>query len=181
MAAKWGLDFDGFCSSAVFADFDNDGDCDLFLGRTLKPSLYLVNEGGRFVDRTAELLDQPLPMLVSSVSAADYNGDGLLDVYLSTYAAHLQRHNEEDPDRRDDERLLSEYLPDEEARKLRRLSDHSGVNRYLKNTGPPNLLLVNCGGGRFRVAPENDQVALWRHTFQASWCDFDGRHIVDHL
>jgi hypothetical protein len=174
VAAKWGLDFDGFCSSAVFADFDNDGDCDLILGRTLKPSLYLVNEGGRFVDRSADLLDQPLPMLVSSVSAADYNGDGLLDVYLSTYAVDLQRDNEKDPDRMGDDWLLSEYLPDDEARKLLKLSDQNKHDRLLKNNGPPNLLLLNRGGGGFRVAPENEQVSAWRHTYQASWCDFDG-------
>ena len=51
--------------------------------RTLVPSVYMVNEDGRFVDRSAELVDGPLPALVSSVSAVDYDGDGLLDLYVS--------------------------------------------------------------------------------------------------
>ncbi|MCH8134187.1 MAG: VCBS repeat-containing protein [Myxococcales bacterium] len=51
-AADWGLDIENFSSSALFADFDNDGDPDLFLGRTLEPSLYLENLGDRFEDRS---------------------------------------------------------------------------------------------------------------------------------
>ena len=51
-AARWGLDIEGRSNAALFADFDNDGDADLMLGRSLEPSMYLVNEGGRFVDRS---------------------------------------------------------------------------------------------------------------------------------
>ena len=89
VAAQYGLDVDSHCSSALFADFDNDGDDDLMLGRTLVPSQYFENENGHFVDRSQSLVDGDLPALVTSVSAADYNGDGLLDVYLSTYAANM--------------------------------------------------------------------------------------------
>ena len=85
VADDLGLDIEHGSSSGIFGDFDNDGDLDLVLGRTLEPSMYLVNEGGVFVDRTATHVDVALPYLVASVSAADYNGDGLLDVYLSTY------------------------------------------------------------------------------------------------
>ena len=75
----------------MFADFDNDGDSDVFIGRTMARSLYLENQGGRFVDRSEAWTDRPLPMLVSSVSAVDYDGDGLLDVYVSTYASDAMR------------------------------------------------------------------------------------------
>ena len=53
----------------------------------LRPSLYMVNEDGQFATR--DLGAGVLPFLVASVSAADYDGDGLLDVYFSTYAARM--------------------------------------------------------------------------------------------
>ena len=86
-AAQYGLDVEHHTAAALFADFDNDGDPDVFLGRTLAPSLYMVNEDGHFASR--DLGDGVLPFLVASVSAADYDGDGLLDVYFSTYAARM--------------------------------------------------------------------------------------------
>lgn len=176
VAPQYGLDIDSHCASAIFADFDNDGDSDLLLGRTLVPSQYLVNEGGHFVDRTKELVEGGLPALVTSVSAADYNGDGLLDVYLSTYAANMQ-HDEirgegPVPDRID-QALLEDFLPEEIAAGLHKKLSQRDYRRYLNNYGPPNVLLVNRGDGRLEPAPENEQVGVWRHTYQASWSDFD--------
>ena len=176
VAAQYGLDIDSHCSSAIFADFDNDGDTDLVLGRTLVSSQYLVNENGRFIDRTETLVSRDLPALVTSISAADYNGDGLLDVYLSTYAANMQ-HDElrnEGPPRKNPEApgLLTDFLPETDAVELQQRLENVKYHRHLNNYGPPNLLLVNRGG-RFETAPENEQVATWRHTYQASWSDFD--------
>ena len=86
-AAEYGLDLQDYCSSALFADYDNDGDLDVWIGRTLYPSVYLVNEGGRFVDRSEGLVDGDCPKNVSSLSAVDYDNDGLLDLLVSTYKA----------------------------------------------------------------------------------------------
>ncbi|MGI9591668.1 MAG: FG-GAP-like repeat-containing protein, partial [Myxococcota bacterium] len=94
-AARFGVDVDSHSAAALFADFDNDGDDDLFLGRTERRSQYFENEDGRFVDRSGERFDLPLPYLVSSLSAADYDGDGLLDLYITTYSSH--RINSEQP------------------------------------------------------------------------------------
>ena len=176
VAPQYGLDIDGHCSSAIFADFDNDGDDDLMLGRTLVPSQYFENDGGHFVDQTETLVDGDLPAMVTSVSAADYNGDGLLDVYLSTYAANMQ----EDENRGrgpplknpDSQGLLSDFLPEATAVELGSHISKRDYHRHLNNYGPPNLLLINRGG-KFETAPENDQVAIWRHTYQASWSDYD--------
>jgi hypothetical protein len=44
---------------------------------------------------------------------------------------------------------------------------------FISQIGPPNILLVNVGGGRFKLAPENPQVAGWRNSFQAGWADYD--------
>ncbi|MCY3759745.1 MAG: VCBS repeat-containing protein, partial [Gemmatimonadetes bacterium] len=78
IAAEVSLDPENFCSSAAFADFDNDGDPDVFMGRTFERSLYFLNEDGRFADRSETLPPAALPNFVASISAADYNGDGLL-------------------------------------------------------------------------------------------------------
>jgi hypothetical protein len=64
--AAWGLDFDGRSQVSLFFDFDNDGDADLFLGRSLVPSLLLRNDGSSFTDVTATALGGPGPKLVTS-------------------------------------------------------------------------------------------------------------------
>ena len=158
IAARLGLDVTDHTSCALFADFDNDGDLDAFLGRTLAPSQYRVNEGGRFVDRSAERVAARLPALVSSISAADYDGDGLLDVYFSTYAI--------------DADLQEDFLTPRVFQNLQRRW-RAGGHLFKDRPGPPNLLLRNAGEGRFQLAPTATQLAVWRNTFQSTWSDYD--------
>ena len=164
IAARLGLDLDGHTSSALFADFDNDGDLDVFIGRTLERSRYLVNDGGRFVDRGATLVGAPLPYLVSSVSAADYDGDGLLDIYLSTYGI--------------DDDLQQAFLTPAERQRIKRRWE-SGGHMFRDRPGPPNVLLHNLGDGRFGPAPNAEDSAVWRNTFQSTWSDYDGDGDMD--
>ena len=168
-AKKFGLDLPGVSAGGIFADFDNDGDKDLMLGRSLERTLLMINEDGVFQDRTEELVAEPLPYLVTSVSAADYNGDGLLDVYLSTYGMPHDR-------KRGAMKWGPEFLSAaDSAELLRRFDDPEiGYNRYVNAVGPPNVLLVNVGGGRFEVSPENEKLQMWLNTFQSTWSDFDG-------
>lgn len=168
IGAKLGLDFKNDCSAAIFADYDNDGDSDLFLGRTLQRSLYLANENGRFVDRSSQI-STPLPYLVFSISSADYNKDGLLDVFFATYAQETQ--NGPSPPDEKSQTWLAEFLSPEDARKLYDAPRHDGM---LDMPGPPNLLLVNSGGGKFDRSPFSDQVAAWRQSTQGTWADYDG-------
>ena len=166
VAARIGLDVSHFTSSALFADFDNDGDQDVFLGRTLQPSVYLVNEGGRFVDRSLDLLDDPLPALVSSVSAVDYDRDGLLDLYVSTFAAAL--HPIE----------TMAFLDQLDGQRLWALAT-AGESHVIKNKfGPPNVLLRNQGGGRF-ARVEDTALNFFRNTYQSTWADYDNDGDMD--
>jgi len=165
IAGSIGLDIKDHCASAIFADFDNDGDTDLFLGRTLERSMYLMNEGGRFVDRTSSHVSIELPYLTFAVSAADYNSDGLLDVYLATYGPEQSK-----PDART-QQWLGEFLPKEQAEELYTFRTNHPL---LKRAGPPNVLLMNTGDGKFDLSPQSDQLATWRQTTQATWSDFDG-------
>jgi hypothetical protein len=81
-AATYHLDLPGHTTCALFADFDNDGDLDAMLGRSLLRTSYLENRDGVYVQHP---IPKFMPMAVISMAAADYNGDGLLDVYLCTY------------------------------------------------------------------------------------------------
>ncbi len=162
-AAQYGLDVEDHTAAALFADFDNDGDPDVFLGRTLAPSLYLVNEDGHFAPR--DLGNGVLPALVASISAADYDRDGLLDVYFSTYAARMLL---EAVTTASHANALLGLLPADHARALYDLSRDRIGHLIHDAPGPPNVLLRNLGNGRF--APT---AAVWRNTLQATWADYD--------
>lgn len=161
VAADYGLDVDSLCTCAAFADFDNDGDPDLFLGRSLECGMYLVNDKGKFVDRGDTHLRVHLPAMTSSIAVADYNSDGLLDVYISVYGSLAERAHE----------LIREFLNEAEFREFEERLKES--HRFLKKVGPPNFLLVNRGDGKFDLAPESEQVAVWLTTMQATWSDYD--------
>ena len=175
-AEGFGLALGDHCTSAVFADFDNDGDADVFVGRTQQRSIYLAQEDGRFVDRSAELPAGALPAMVTSVSAADADGDGLLDVYFSTYLGGLGLAWVPRPGT---ERLAA-WL-DVSADRLRDLSrEHYAAlmerlaeepDPWVDRPGAPNVLLANRGAGRFEPRP--GVLEAWRDTFQATWCDYD--------
>ena len=172
IAAEVGLNIKDHTSSAIFADFDNDGDPDVFLGRTLGQSMYLVNEDGRFVDRSDSMFNGSLPYLVSSVSVVDYNQDGLLDIYISTYASHIfgKASINKTPGYFID--LLKRYLPEAEAKQLYDLWKSEDAHKYLDRPGPPNMLLKNIGGGRFEIAA-SPVIKVYRNTYQSTWADFD--------
>lgn len=178
-AARYHLDLPGHTTCAIFADFDNDGDLDVMLGRSLLRTTYLENRGGWYFQHP---IPNYMPMAVISMAAADYNGDGLLDIYLCTYrpaapagsgmaGGYAQVAKEGDFDWPD------EFFSAEQAREFRRrLAEHRQQHgaSVLDQLGPPNMLLVNRGKGRFEPAPENSTVALWRNSLQATWCDYNG-------
>lgn len=73
------------------ADFDADGDLDLFVGGRLTPGEYpvaprsylLKNENGKFHDATAEICkDLMTPGMVTGAEFTDINGDGKIDLTL---------------------------------------------------------------------------------------------------
>ena len=85
VAPEIGLDISGSTTSAIFVDVDNDGDQDAFVGCIFESCKLMINEQGKFVDRTKDFVSADMPKLTASISAADYNNDGLIDIYISTY------------------------------------------------------------------------------------------------
>ena len=169
LAAEYGLDIDR-TSCALFADFDNDGDKDVFLGRSFSNSLLMINEGGKFTDCTEARIKQTLPGFVTSVSSADFNNDGMLDLYLSTYLTIGPVLEAVES--------AANFMPLKEAKLLiYLLRNTSPEDIWLERPGPPNRLLVNTGNGAFE---NSDAISdVWKNTFQSTWCDYDEDGDVD--
>ena len=126
---------------AVWFDYDNDGFPDLLLG----DRLYHNVAGQEFVDVTVlsglEFGEHPMGCVV-----ADYDCDGLLDLYILFQASPGQHVSQKAP-----------WVGDNEA-------------------GAENQLWRNVGRGRFRnVTHESGASGGRRNTFAASWffCDAD--------
>lgn len=83
VAAKAGVDYPGASGTAVWGDLDNDGRPDLILGNRREPSrIYRNNPDGTFSDITFNT-GVAVNAQVMSVSLADVNRDGWLDVYFA--------------------------------------------------------------------------------------------------
>ncbi|MCB1095535.1 MAG: VCBS repeat-containing protein [Verrucomicrobiae bacterium] len=85
-AASAGVDFLDSTRGALFADFDNDGDQDLALGLNGALMILQNDGGGKFAPRVRF----PTVMNAFSLAAADYDQDGLLDLYVCRYYAEQE-------------------------------------------------------------------------------------------
>jgi hypothetical protein len=84
VTSAWGLGDIQHGNVATFADYDNDGDQDLFVGFFYGQNRLYRNDGDQFVDVTA---DSGLAQddMVAVAAAIDVNGDGNLDLYLGRF------------------------------------------------------------------------------------------------
>lgn len=168
----------GFTNTAIFADFDNDGDQDAFIGRSLYKSCYYENQDGVFT-RNDHVVSVDLPAHVVSISAVDYNQDGLLDVYFSRYMPGKNGFNFDMTQLKSRDAVGKLFqdnlatLPRSEAREFARRTWSAQQDFFRDAPGLPNLLLKNVGNGKFVPAPEGKALQGWRPTYQATWADFD--------
>jgi hypothetical protein len=140
-----GVDFLDGPSSALFVDVDNDGDQDLLLA-VPNHVLVLLNDGrGHFTLAGAA----PGPEHPSSMAAADYDGDGNVDVYVCSYALQLKR---------SPSAALRLPTPFHDA-----------------NNGEPSFLLRNDGKGNFRDVTAACGLRQGGNHFSlaVSWEDYD--------
>jgi hypothetical protein len=172
IGTRLGLDIEGV-HAAVFADFDNDGDKGAFLSYLRNGVRYMRQDKGKFVEQK-EASDF-LPSWVVCMAVADYNRDGLLDVYFGSWAGGFigavaavkegARREGKAPDMKfpgfesDEAEVLSQLLLDEKA------------DPILARPGPPNVLLRNTGG-RF-VRDKKAGVEVYFNTMATTWADFD--------
>lgn len=155
-----GLRVDELANCAYFFDYDNDGDSDAFVGISMGPSKFFINEDGTFRpdEETNKVLKES--RFVVSASVVDINQDGLLDLFLSTYAANPR------PITEWFHKTTKAYVPMETRKKI------GASHYYVDGRGPPNILLMNRGG-EFDWVSIGDTLKQFRMTYQASWTDYD--------
>jgi hypothetical protein len=117
-----------FTHAAIAGDIDNDGDPDLYLCNYGKNAIYRNDGGGKFTDISASS-GADFEGWSSSAAFLDYDGDGLLDLYVSTYA---------DWKYPEDNRFCGDV-----AKKVRLYCDPKELRPA------PDRLFRNLGGGRF--------------------------------
>jgi hypothetical protein len=148
-AAECGLDWMDETGSALFVDFDNDGDQDAVLG-TIEGMLFFENVGeAKFEHRVQHVLQDKD---VHSLSAVDSDGDGDLDLYVTVDFASSKR-------------IIDENLPD--------------FVYHDANDGGKNILFRNdiAAAGKWVFTDATDASGLEaknrRHSLAAAWEDID--------
>ncbi|MDE0103642.1 MAG: FG-GAP-like repeat-containing protein [Bryobacterales bacterium] len=151
ITADAGVDVLDDTSQALFLDLRNIGVQDLVVLAAAGPLLFLNDGSGRFrLRERAFRFETPPKGTFAGMAAADFDRDGLVDLYLCSYLYFRSE---------DQYRYPAPY--------------HDATN------GPPNFLLRNelgrDGQGRFTDVTEaagfgenND-----RYSFAAAWCDYD--------
>ena len=148
---------DGYGMAASAADYDNDGDLDLYVCNYGRSILYRNNGDGTFTDVT-EKAGLASPGWTLAAPWFDFNGDGLLDVFVVHYLEY---------DKGAFQRTGAYYKAD----------NFPGPLSY---PGQPDHLYRNNGDGTFTDVTK--EVGLWEPTGRgmgAVACDLDGDGDID--
>src|SRR5262249_10069604 len=158
-------------ADCVFADIDNDGFPDLFVGTvSQRPHLFHNDAGVGFHEVSAEA-GIPDYMNGFAVSFLDVDNDGDLDLLFSSYFA---------------ERYQAEDIPSRPRISTFQVPHDQNAGRMMPNNwgnatnGGRNPLLLNAGTGHF--VPQD--LAAWalsetRFTFDIGTADIDGDGFTD--
>jgi len=123
VTGKSGAGDETFSTGCSAADYDNDGDVDIYVLNYARNVLYRNNGDGTFTDVT-EPSGLGLPRWSLHAVWLDYNGDGWLDVYVANYLKY------------DDGRFRDFYPA-------------AGYPGPLSYAGEPDALFRNNGNGTF--------------------------------
>ncbi|MEE9233540.1 MAG: M20/M25/M40 family metallo-hydrolase, partial [Nitrospirales bacterium] len=168
---------DGKTLTNAFADFDNDGDLDLFVGFDGKPNRLYRNDKGMFKDVAAQvgLADSEV---TRAAAWGDYNGDGHMDLFVAfvTRAKSSNKLYRNDGDGKhftDVTKSTGVSL----SGSFRQASwvdyDNDGdVDLYIGMRNKANVLFQN-NNGKFKDVAKNLGIGDPRRTVGAAWFDYD--------
>jgi len=137
-------------AQSLFADVDNDGDQDLVVATSTNLLLFINDGKGHFTPvQDAFRFARPLQGVLTSITMADYDRDGFLDLYVCVYSYFFGAGE-----------------------------DKAGTPApyYDARNGPPGVLFRNDGRGRFVDATHEAGLDEGnnRYHFAAAWADYDG-------
>ena len=137
-------------AQSIIADVDNDGDEDLIVATAAGPLLFINDGHAHFTPvQDAFKFARPLQGVVTSITMADYDRDGFLDLYLCVYSYFFGAGE-----------------------------DKAGTPApyYDARNGPPGVLFRNDGHGRFVDVTHEAGLDAGndRYHFAAAWADYDG-------
>jgi len=166
--------------TASWADYDNDGDLDLYIGNEATPeqqfpSQLFRNDGkGRFRDVASEAGVENL-RYAKAVVWGDYDGDRFPDLYVSNFHGHNRLyHNNGNGAFRDLAAELGVALPGESFPSWFWDFDNDGaldllVNAYPDAEGPMRLYLV--AAGYFGIEVKAEPTRLYRGDGRGGFVD----------
>jgi len=171
-----GIDVTDVGYGGAAADYDGDGDLDVFVGVLGRNHLLRNGGNGTFTDVAAEAGVQGPDNDMSTCGCwGDFDGDGWLDLYVSNYLDMMR---------------VVEYFRSEN--RIGKSCDWRGFKVYCGPMGPgfvkcfqlDRLYLSNgrdpaTGKVTFREATENLQGQVPRPSFQCIAADFDGDGDLD--
>ena len=134
--------FPGKSFGAVATDVNNDGWMDLFVANDTMPNLLFINRGGKKIEEVGlaagvAFSQAGTPRSGMGVDAADYDGDGWQDLFVSNidYEFFSLYHNDKDVTFTDEPREIAAAT---------QLLSGWGLRFFdYDNDGDPDLLLVN--------------------------------------
>jgi Flp pilus assembly protein TadD/peroxiredoxin len=142
-----GVDVLDGTACALFVDFENKGLQDLLVVCGSGPLLFLNQGSGKFaIKRDAFKFAHAPQGTFTHAAVADYDGDGLLDIYFCVYNYYAG---------------LDQY--------------HYPIPYFDARNGPPNFLLHNEGQATFadRTEAAGLRIDNDRYSFACAWGDFN--------